>query len=65
MPPPQKQPLRDPDRLRQLLAVLQRQLETHRASPDRSMTWVLEEARILDNIIMAQMQLENILRGSE
>ena len=57
------QPLRDPDKISQLIRILKKQLEAHRTSTDRSLTWVLEEARILDNLIMAQMHLENILHG--
>lgn len=56
-------PLQDPEKLKALVEVLKRQLAKHRAMEDRSLPWVLEEARILDSLIMAQMQLENILKG--
>jgi hypothetical protein len=56
-------PLQDPEKLKALVEVLKRQLEKHRALPDRSLSWVLGEARILDSLIMAQMQLERVLKG--
>jgi hypothetical protein len=56
-------PLQDPEKLKALVEVLKRQLAKHRSLEDRSLSWVLEEARILDSLIMAQMQLENILKG--
>ncbi|QIF03447.1 hypothetical protein [Roseimicrobium sp. ORNL1] len=55
-------PLQDPENLKKLVEVLKRQLAKHRSSEDRSLSWVLEEAKILDNLIMAQMQLEKILK---
>ncbi|RBP44662.1 hypothetical protein DES53_104484 [Roseimicrobium gellanilyticum] len=55
-------PLQDPENLKKLVEVLKRQLEKHRSSQDRSLAWVLEEAKILDNLIMVQMQLEKILK---
>lgn len=55
-----KSPLEDPDTLRKLIALLERQLAAHRSAKDSSMHWALKESAILDNLIMARIRLENL-----
>ncbi|RBP40518.1 hypothetical protein DES53_108225 [Roseimicrobium gellanilyticum] len=43
--------------LPQVIAMVELQLSEHRARKDRSLTWALEEARLVDRLVAARTEL--------